>query len=76
MTNQLIAAYNNKIASIYESNPGKEVKIWMRALHRTGAIHAYQVGEKDAPIHCFAVFTDGTIKCDRHENLVGLFKDG
>jgi hypothetical protein len=72
---QLVKAYNEFIADLYQSH-GHTLKVWMRSHHRTGMIYAYQVGEKDQPIHCFAVFSDGKVVHDRHENLVGLFKDG
>jgi hypothetical protein len=74
MMNKFIKSYNNFTAKKYESNP--KVRFWMRSLHRTGGIFAYQFGEKDEPINCFAVFTDGTIREDHHHNLVCLFKDG
>jgi hypothetical protein len=53
-----------------------KVEIWMRSHFKAGVIYAWKVLIKDAPIHCFAVMNDGKIIYDRHENLVGLFKDG
>jgi hypothetical protein len=71
-----VDTYNEEIASVYERCQGAEVEVWTRSVHSDGFIAAYRVGGKEYPVHCFAVFVDGKIIRDRHENLVGLFGKG
>lgn len=61
--------YNEFLAELYQSADGQRVEIWQRGFYRTGAVFAYQVGEKDMPIHCFVIFNDGTIQHGHHHDL-------
>jgi hypothetical protein len=68
---KMIQALNQRQAEIYSFDSRSD--IWMRSLHPTGSCWAYRYSYQDAQVMTFAVFTDGRVVDDRHENLVHLF---
>lgn len=73
MYKKLSASYHEEIARLYTANAGQPIKFGERGFYPRGAIFTWQLNEKDAPVNCFAVLIDGSIKHGRHEELIGLF---
>lgn len=59
---------HQELSDVYQAMP--RAVIVHRSLHATGGIWAVTHEEQTV---CFAIFTDGSIKRGRHDQLVGCF---
>ena len=69
-----VEAFHQLQADVFEASRGKPHRFWIRAIHPTGLMVAWQAeGEKDAPIESAAILIDGFVKHGRHDELVSIF---